>query len=78
MLDHGFDFGLFRFGRFVDDVLDYSLAEIPLFFLVGVIGGAVGAFYIYASSKITFYRKRYKIFQVFNSGSEFLTIKNHE
>lgn len=51
-------FGFYRFGRFIDDVLDYTIAEIPLFFLIGAIGGAVGAFYVYASAKIIFYRKR--------------------
>ena len=54
------DNGLFRFGRFQDTELDYSLAEMPLFFLVGSIGGVLGAFYVFAATKVTFYRKRYE------------------
>ncbi|XP_033749543.1 H(+)/Cl(-) exchange transporter 7-like [Pecten maximus] len=49
--------GLFNFGKF--DTTDYSGLEIPLFILMGVFGGFLGAAFNHINYKLTIFRKKY-------------------
>jgi len=49
--------GLLNFGQF--DNAKYEVWEIPLFVLMGVIGGVLGALYNYINFKLTVFRMRY-------------------
>ncbi|XP_054707765.1 H(+)/Cl(-) exchange transporter 7-like [Uloborus diversus] len=49
--------GLINFGKF--DNLDYSVEELPLYVLMGVIGGLFGAFYNHMNYILTVFRMRY-------------------
>uniref|UniRef100_A0A8R1DIT4 Chloride channel protein n=1 Tax=Caenorhabditis japonica TaxID=281687 RepID=A0A8R1DIT4_CAEJA len=49
--------GLANFGVFEDK--EYNVWEIPLFLLIGVIGGVLGALFNYLNTRLTEYRKIY-------------------
>ncbi|XP_015920851.2 H(+)/Cl(-) exchange transporter 7 [Parasteatoda tepidariorum] len=49
--------GLVNFGRF--DNLDYTFKELPLYMVMGVIGGLLGALYNHVNYMLTVFRMRY-------------------
>jgi len=49
--------GLLNFGQF--DNATYDLWELPLFLLIGVVGGLLGALYNHINYKLTVFRMRY-------------------
>ncbi|EFP05896.1 CRE-CLH-6 protein [Caenorhabditis remanei] len=49
--------GLANFGIFENK--DYNIWEIPLFLLIGVIGGCLGALFNYMNTRLTEFRKKY-------------------
>lgn len=49
--------GLLNLGKF--ETINYQIYEIPLFMLVGTIGGAFGALWNHLNYKITCYRMKY-------------------
>jgi len=49
--------GLLNFGQF--DNATYAVWELPLFLLVGIIGGVLGALYNHMNYKLTVFRMRY-------------------
>ncbi|KAM8844624.1 H(+)/Cl(-) exchange transporter 7 isoform 2-T2 [Spinachia spinachia] len=51
--------GLINFGRFESDSVDYNLYEIPLFILMGAIGGLLGALFNKLNYWLTIFRIRY-------------------
>lgn len=53
MLSHD---GLLNFGHFNN--LDYEIVELPLFILMGAIGGCLGSLYTFVSYKLTVFRMR--------------------
>ena len=48
--------GLLNFGQF--DNASYDLWELPLFLLMGVVGGLLGALYNHINFKLTVFRMR--------------------
>lgn len=48
--------GLFNLGQF--EALPYSYYEIPVFMLMGCIGGILGALWVYVNTKINIFRAR--------------------
>ncbi|KAK3090640.1 hypothetical protein FSP39_013333 [Pinctada imbricata] len=60
MRDHPWDLsypGLFNFGSF--DTTTYSGIEIPIFIVMGIIGGLLGALFNHINIKLTKYRRKY-------------------
>ncbi|XP_007245616.3 H(+)/Cl(-) exchange transporter 7 [Astyanax mexicanus] len=51
--------GLINFGRFDMDNVEYSLYEIPLFIIMGAIGGVLGALFNVLNYWLTIFRIRY-------------------
>ncbi|KAL6102528.1 clcn7 [Pungitius sinensis] len=51
--------GLINFGRFETDSVDYNLYEIPLFIIMGAIGGLLGALFNKLNYWLTIFRIRY-------------------
>ncbi|XP_040046882.1 H(+)/Cl(-) exchange transporter 7 isoform X1 [Gasterosteus aculeatus] len=51
--------GLINFGRFESDTVDYNLYEIPLFIIMGAIGGLLGALFNKLNYWLTIFRIRY-------------------
>ena len=49
--------GLVAFGRF--DNISFELIEIPIFLLIGILGGLLGAAYVKLSQQIQVFRRRY-------------------
>ncbi|GFY55986.1 hypothetical protein TNIN_288231 [Trichonephila inaurata madagascariensis] len=49
--------GLVNFGRFEN--LDYTFKELPIYMIMGVIGGLLGALYNHLNYMLTVFRKRY-------------------
>lgn len=49
--------GLLNFGQF--DNATYAVWELPLFLLVGIIGGVLGALYNHMNYKLTVFRLEY-------------------
>lgn len=49
--------GLINFGRFQD--INYSWFELPIFILMGSLGGLIGALFNYLNIKLTKFRNRY-------------------
>ncbi|XP_064599540.1 H(+)/Cl(-) exchange transporter 7-like isoform X2 [Liolophura sinensis] len=49
--------GLVSFGQFPD--IKYDLLEIPIFFLMAVIGGLSGALFVFLNYKLTVFRQRF-------------------
>lgn len=62
--------GLLDFGKF--DFLTYQIVELPVFMLMGVIGGLLGALFNQVNLKITVFRIRYNIFIFLNQFNFFL------
>ncbi|XP_031421773.1 H(+)/Cl(-) exchange transporter 7 isoform X2 [Clupea harengus] len=51
--------GLINFGRFDSDSVAYNLYEIPLFIIMGAIGGLLGALFNFLNYWLTIFRIRY-------------------
>ncbi|XP_062304240.1 H(+)/Cl(-) exchange transporter 7 isoform X3 [Osmerus eperlanus] len=51
--------GLINFGRFESDSVAYNLYEIPLFIVMGAIGGLLGALFNFLNYWLTIFRIRY-------------------
>ncbi|KAL2101742.1 hypothetical protein ACEWY4_003503 [Coilia grayii] len=51
--------GLINFGSFDNDKLNYTLYEIPLFILMGAVGGLLGALFNFLNYWLTIFRIRY-------------------
>ncbi|XP_067089542.1 H(+)/Cl(-) exchange transporter 7 isoform X1 [Osmerus mordax] len=51
--------GLINFGRFESDSVAYNLYEIPLFIIMGAIGGLLGALFNFLNYWLTIFRIRY-------------------
>ncbi|MCI4385465.1 hypothetical protein PGIGA_G00050760 [Pangasianodon gigas] len=51
--------GLINFGRFASESVQYNLYEIPLFILMGAIGGLLGALFNVLNYWLTIFRIRY-------------------
>lgn len=49
--------GLFNLGQF--EALPYSYYEIPIFMMMGCIGGLLGALWVYVNTKINIFRARF-------------------
>ncbi|XP_051569810.1 H(+)/Cl(-) exchange transporter 7-like [Myxocyprinus asiaticus] len=51
--------GLINFGRFDSDCVEYNLYEIPLFIIMGALGGLLGALFNLLNYWLTIFRIRY-------------------
>uniref|UniRef100_A0A671RRV3 Chloride channel protein n=1 Tax=Sinocyclocheilus anshuiensis TaxID=1608454 RepID=A0A671RRV3_9TELE len=51
--------GLINFGRFDSDIVQYNLYEIPLFIIMGALGGVLGALFNIINYWLTIFRIRY-------------------
>ncbi|XP_056609081.1 H(+)/Cl(-) exchange transporter 7 isoform X1 [Triplophysa dalaica] len=51
--------GLINFGRFDSDIVEYNLYEIPLFIIMGALGGLLGALFNVLNYWLTIFRIRY-------------------
>lgn len=51
---------LFFFGKFSDAELRYEVFELPLFILMGAIGGLIGALCVELNMWLTVFRSRYR------------------
>ncbi|KAK7167603.1 hypothetical protein R3I94_001864 [Phoxinus phoxinus] len=51
--------GLINFGRFDSDTVKYTLFEIPLFIIIGALGGLLGALFNLLNNWLTIFRIRY-------------------
>ncbi|XP_026058023.1 H(+)/Cl(-) exchange transporter 7-like [Carassius auratus] len=51
--------GLINFGRFDSDTVQYNLYEIPLFIIMGALGGVLGALFNVINYWLTIFRIRY-------------------
>ncbi|KAM9392091.1 H(+)/Cl(-) exchange transporter 7 [Pholidichthys leucotaenia] len=51
--------GLINFGRFDSDSVAYSVYEIPLFIIMGALGGLLGAIFNQLNYRLTIFRIRY-------------------
>ena len=49
--------GLFNFGKF--ETTNYSGIEIPIFLLMGIVGGLLGALFNHINYKLTIFRRKY-------------------
>lgn len=49
--------GLLNFGKFED--ISYNFVELPIYIVMGVIGGLTGAFYNFINHKLTVFRMKY-------------------
>ena len=47
--------GLIKFGQYIEN--PYRLHDFPFFILLGVVGGLLGALFIYLNSKVGAWRK---------------------
>ncbi|XP_065220232.1 H(+)/Cl(-) exchange transporter 7-like isoform X2 [Planococcus citri] len=47
------------FGKFNETMVEYEYFELPFFFGVGVIGGLIGAFFVFIQLKVSVFRMRY-------------------
>lgn len=50
--------GLLNFGKFSDSALSYTMLELPIFFIMGIIGGLTGALFCHLNYKLTVFRMR--------------------
>lgn len=50
--------GLLNFGKFSNFALSFQMIELPIFFVMGIIGGLLGALFCHLNYKLTVFRMR--------------------
>jgi len=50
--------GLLNFGKFSNFALSYEMIELPIFVVMGIIGGLTGALFCHLNYKLTVFRMR--------------------